>query len=773
MKALRYRLACWGRTRRGAVASLTAVVAVVAAVVLTLAAGARRTESAPDRYTAAFGGDPSARATQDSGPPRDREIAALPGVASVDALTFVFGGVVGPRTAEPLDALVFSGSYLAAGARVVQGRAPAPNSPTDVVVTESMPRAAGLRLGDRLDLLAISQEDAASHGFDPQYARLAGSGVIVGTFDSASELDDPTPIVVFPRSLIDDDRGGRVGVSGTEMRVTLEPGVDVAAFRAAVAAGLANPQQVSVLPARLVSAETRTAVRGHAIGLWLLAAIGGLAAIAAVGQVLARTVRLTSDEAAALRALGYSHGQLVGDATARAAIPAVVGATAAVGIAAAASGIFPFGFVRRLEPDAGVRIELTILTLGWIALVAGMVAWVACASLTRERPTVTRRIGGVDLLAARCPTAACATGVRFGLGSRARGAGLVGAAVLVAAVIASLTFAVSERRLVRDPDRYGATADFLVDNGAEVISPPLLEVLLSDPAVAAVTLYGSTSALAPDSSTIPVFGGDNARGAVDPYVLDGRLPIAADEIALGRRSSRGIGVSIGERLDLVVGDRRAEYVVTGLVIPPSIRGNDVVGNGAVVTRAGLARIAPEAVPHAAAVDLVPGIPPEAAVRILESSGITVDEDPLQRLPAIANIARITFVPFVLAGLLAALAALVVVNGLFTGVRRRDAQVGVLRALGADARWIVRATAWQALASTVVPIMIGWPLGLVIGRFVYVAFATRLATATDVAVPLAPAGIVSAALVGFGAAVALGAGRRARKAAPASLLRAPG
>ena len=62
-----------------------------------------------------------------------------------------------------------------------------------------------------------------------------------------------------------------------------------------------------------------------------------------------------------------------------------------------------------------------------------------------------------------------ATGVRFAFASSDPATLLSrigGMALLVAAVVGTLTFAVSVRRLTVEPTRYGANFDFLADNGS-------------------------------------------------------------------------------------------------------------------------------------------------------------------------------------------------------------------------------------------------------------------------------------------------------------------
>ena len=77
---------------------LAIVIAVVCAIVLAIAAGARRTMTAPDRYTAALGGERDALVTQlDSGVPQTAAIRKLAAVESADGYTFLFGGLARPE----------------------------------------------------------------------------------------------------------------------------------------------------------------------------------------------------------------------------------------------------------------------------------------------------------------------------------------------------------------------------------------------------------------------------------------------------------------------------------------------------------------------------------------------------------------------------------------------------------------------------------------------------------------------------------------------------
>jgi hypothetical protein len=94
MLGVLYRVRRIVRRRWIATAAVAVLVALVSGAVLTLVAGARRTASAPDRFTASVGGDSFVALQQESGPPRTAEVARLPGVRSVYAMTFAFADFV-------------------------------------------------------------------------------------------------------------------------------------------------------------------------------------------------------------------------------------------------------------------------------------------------------------------------------------------------------------------------------------------------------------------------------------------------------------------------------------------------------------------------------------------------------------------------------------------------------------------------------------------------------------------------------------------------------
>ena len=342
---------------------------------------------------------------------------------------------------------------------------------------------------------------------------------------------------------------------------------------------------------------------------------------------------------------------------------------------------------------------------------------------------------------------------------------------MAAGLVGTLVFAVSLRRLVTEPARYGVNYDAMIDDGSEQVPADERAVLETDPDIADVNYYTSSMTRVEGAgATLPLAGVERVRGLLDPPLLSGRLPAGPEEIAIGRVSADRLDASIGDVLTVAGPGAAADYEITGLIVPPLIRGNDLVGEGGLVTSAGYRRVDPEAGPQSAAFRLRPDAPPAAVERLSAVFGPPPDPA-ADRPPAIRNEARITYVPYVLAVLLAVLAVLLVVSGAYTAVRHRDHEVAVLRTLGAERGWLVRAVNWLAVTSTLVPAVIGIPLGLIAGRLAFRAYADGLGAVNSAAAPFVIVALGLAVLVLLAAVAATVAGRSARRLVPARLLHA--
>jgi ABC-type lipoprotein release transport system permease subunit len=764
---LRVRGALRRRWRSAAIVAV--IVAIASGAVLTLLAGARRTAGAPAAFTKYVGGDADADVQQQFGPPLTDQIAAVPGVASVNGVTFMFAASDSDAAQRASSTLVFAGRPLQS--RVVAGRQADPAHPHEFVADRSYVAQTHAHLGDRYHFVSWSRTQA-EHGQGYQGKPLGPGfeGTLVGIVDTADQLDSNYSINVFPASLLHAD----IGTVATIMTVDLKPGVT----RAQLRAGLDRMPGGSALivdTGQVVSAATRNAVNAQAVGIWVLALVASATALIALGQLLSRHARLPDVDRDALFTLGFTRLQLIAETTAFAAVPALVGIAAGVGIAIGASGIFPLSFVRKLEPHPGIHVDGDALAVGALLLFVALVAWVGGAVLVvgfrSRRPRSTN-----DIISRQAPTPAAAIGARFALSSRGRSSfgTMAVLAIVIIGVVGATAFAVSLDRLVGNRDRFGGNYDFQIGDNSDLQAKDLRK-LEGDRDIAAMMIVTGDHARS-GGTTVDIVGVEQAQGALAPHLLSGRQPAGPDEIALGRSTARQLHLRAGDTLDLVHDDgdghiARGSYRVVGLVVVPTIAGNDGVGKGALMTAPGFARLTQAPESTMAAIELRSGAPAAAQARIAHRLGQddnTGTEDPPG---SIVNVARVRPIPPTLGGLLAGLLLLAMFHAIVVSVRERRQDLAVLSALGADRRFIGRAVHWQTTILVALPLAVGIPLGLVAGSKIFRAFTDRIGAVPDPALPFALVAIMTVALLLVANVVAFVPTRQARRFSTATLLRA--
>jgi hypothetical protein len=159
----------------------------------------------------------------------------------------------------------------------------------------------------------------------------------------------------------------------------------------------------------------------------------------------------------------------------------------------------------------------------------------------------------------------------------------------------------------------------------------------------------------------------------------------------------------------------------------------------------------------------PGVPASELDRV---SGAAPPFQP----PNLRNLRQIGAIPYVLGAFLGLLGLASLVHALLVAVRGRRRELAVLRSLGFVRGQVRRTIAWQSSSTIVVGVVIGGPLGLIVGTWVWRRIAASLGTPADVSVPLgALALVVAGALLAAGLA-ALVPARRAERIRPAEVLR---
>lgn len=296
---------------------------------------------------------------------------------------------------------------------------------------------------------------------------------------------------------------------------------------------------------------------------------------------------------------------------------------------------------------------------------------------------------------------------------------------------------------------------------------------------------------------MPYVAGNAGFEAMRLAVVEGELPSANDEIALGSKTAERLGLAVGDTTTVEAYDGERRATVRGLVVLPSIgpfqADRTSPGTGALLSASFFDALVLEVAQEAGtepgqvsadslsgfvAVDLRPGVDSREFLASIadelptwESSGARpfTYAEPV-RPATIANVAAMRDVPVALAGLLALAMAVGLVLAIAVATRSRRRELAVLRALGCVGRQLRATVRWQALTVVVAGLAVGLPVGLATGRIAYRAFATGLGVLPDPVVPLPWVLLLVVATLALGPLAAAGPGRRAARVAAGEALR---
>jgi hypothetical protein len=806
------------RRRQTATVVLALLVGLSGAIVMTAWAGARRTDSAYPRYLTATHAADFLISNEESGSPATEafyhQVERLPQVARS-------GIGVGPslvsetsgRPDADLETFIQTfaskdgkAGYTVDGLRITAGRMPRADKPYEAVVNTTLAQRRHVGVGSRLTMywtpptVAQLGSDAPPSRLRPVSFTITGVGVSPDEVVPVAPNDGAPSLFVTPAYDRIADVVPDINYDGVFVR--LRPGTDHATFvsevdRLARASGGHRGLDIFVADLSVHAARVERAIHPEALALELFAGLVALGALLAIGQVIAREVAVGSAEDTTLRALGFDRRQLVTVAVARVAGAVVLGTALAVVLAVAASPLTPIGAARRAEPSPGLSVDPFVLGLGSLGLIAGLLAaagwsasrhasspaWRHADARALRRPSRT-----VESLARLGLRPAALTGLRMtfepgggatALPLRSTMAGLV---VAVSAVVAVMTFSVNLGGLVSNPPLFGDTWSFALDSGFNASAAKDVVPVLERPGVAAVAggNYGDDVTL--DGRTVPMIGVDPLVGSVFPTLVSGRRPMNAHEIVLGAKTMRELHKGIGDRVTLRSRGRARALTVVGQVVLPSLgRGSFTptdLGEGAATVASVVAQVpagpgsynfflfryAPSADASALSAQLSAfahktGCPGDAC--LLDTHRVLP--------PDVQSYDRVRATPAVLAATLALLGLAVLGHALVTSIRRRRREVAVLKTMGFVNRDVAVAVAWHASAFAVVSVVVGVPLGLALGHWLWSSFANQLGIPGTTTFPVWAAAVVPVVIVAANLLAALPA-RAAARISPARVLR---
>jgi MacB-like periplasmic core domain/FtsX-like permease family len=814
------------RTRWRALASLALLLGLIGGVVLTAAAGARRTDTAYPRML-----QWASAAQLDVIPETDEPPAAyfaalarLPQVASLSVQS-LYQMALPVRHGTPETAVnTYSSPDGAFGVstdrvKVLQGRMFGPRTAGAAVIDQQLASMQHLRPGGTLHLLAVPDNPKTGNPEPRLAVSMAFRVTAIVVFDTqvvpvGSESSGPMALLSPPFARAPSSVSYTFG---TEAGVRLRPGASTTAFLTAAAA-LAKryPATRGYITEDSLSdgvTATQRAIRPDAIALAAFAALAGLIALAVIGQLLARQLALAATEFPVLRALGMTRARLISLSLARVAAVTVSGATIAVAVAIVASQLMPIGPARLAEPDPGIDVDVAILGAGLacmallplllVAPAAWRVAGRSSASLGVAEPSQKARASGLGSVLGLAGSVTGAIGVRMAFEpGRGRTAvpvrsALIGTTVAVAAVVAALVFGTSLIALVSTPARYGQNWDQEVNLGFGGVPAWFgAKVLSAEPAITGYA-EGNYGQVTIGGKIVAAIGINPVRGRGYFTLLAGRYPATPGEIVLGAQTLRAIDRRLGQAVevtfdptsaDLPVAHRTMRIVGIG-VFPGFSRGSfgaTDLGNGAAVTATVLSepdsqtdcsartvcynffllRYRPGTNLKATAARLTAAVTAAGCPPGPDSCVVTADQRPSD----IQDYTGVRDVPLVLGGVLALLAVGTLAHVLLTGVRRRRRDLAVLKTLGMGRSQIVRVVAWQASALAAAALLVGIPAGLLVGRWAFALFAGSLGVATNASISLLVVLTVIPAVLLLANLIAAGPGSAAARILPAPVLR---
>ncbi|HTZ29583.1 MAG TPA: FtsX-like permease family protein [Streptosporangiaceae bacterium] len=782
------------RRRWRALVSLALLLGLAGGVVLTAAAGARRTDTAYPRLLSWANAAQVEVTPGESDPAYFTALARLPQAAAVETVNQYTVALPVPHGTPDSQVQALSSPDGAYGAsvdrvKIMAGRMFSPTAADEAVIDPQLARMEHLRPGDTLRLLGIPgntpQGPSLKSAFPLQFRVTA-----VAVFDNQVvpvTATNSLPLVLFSPGFTRTSAANKTFYLA-EGGVRLRPGVDPAAFiTTAKAVEKRYPQAEGDFTVFVnLSSEitsTERGIRPEAVALAVFAALAGLIALAVLGQLLARQLALDSAEFPVLRAVGMTRRSLLALSATRLALVTVAGGVLAVAIAVAASPLMPIGSAGLAEPDPGIQADAAVLVIGFAVIAAlplallARPAWRAVShamgplGVAEPAPGRTRP----SVLAATLASAGPVTsgiGVRMALEpGRGRTAvpvrsALAGTVVAIAALVAAAIFGASLTGLVGTPGRYGQNWDAELNTGFAAVPASFAARVIS--AVPGVARYaeGSTGQLSVDGQIVPAIGIDQPSGSAGQgddggylTMLGGRAPADQDEIALGAQTLRALHARLGQTVRVAVtlatgiaGPRTERTMrVVGVTVFPDFGLQDLsdtdLGTGAVVSPALLSSIQPNTgcVQGVTCYDFFllryrPGTDTSAAAdRLL--AAVAADGCPFgacmvtssQQPGDIRDYAAISGTPLALGAVLAVLAVGTLAHVLLTGVRRRRRDVAVLKTLGFTRSQVHGVVAWEATALAVAALLIGIPVGVIAGRWAWALFANAAGVASQATV----------------------------------------
>ena len=778
------------------------LVAVAGGFVLTTASAGHRTADAFPGFAARHGYDVIVYSGK-----KLPQLAGLPHVSSATPVPVTVSDTVGCASCrKPIDTDNFLVNEVPPGQlprliMLLSGRMPRQSDPGEVLASFTLARDNGVRIGSVLRPQLITQAELEGGKAKPSPA-LRPALRVVGIVAAESEFPSgSTPHYdLYATTAYAAAFNQRAALLRTYYVRLAHGDADLAGFDSR----FRSPDVYGTYDVDEAADAVTASIRPQVIGWYVLTGLAGLAALAVIGQAMARQTAAERADHPALSALGVRPREFVLVALLRALLTGAAGAAGAVLIAVLASPLTPVGEARLAVPSPGrMSLDLAVVLPGALAVLAAVIAvsvWPAIRQARLLRNHAPWQAAPVTIAAGRAAAQArlpapALIGIRHaferGRDGQPVGTALLGTVMAVAALCATGVFGASLTHLVSSPALYGAPfqAYFASDGepGSQgTVNGPLLKGLRDDSAIRQITL-GAFVEVNINGKHVRSVAMTPVRGAALLSTLDGRLPGGDRDIMLGVATMRATGARVGGTVRVTVADpsgvaHAASFRVIGRASMNA--GTGGLGNGAVMTTSAFVGMQCPAGPKQSVCQLsvrnglatvvlvraAPGAAGSAALARHTGKYPQLTYRPTKPT-VLVNFGESVNFPLLFAAALSVFGAATLLHLLLVSTARRRVEAGLLKALGFVRRQVAAAVCWQATVVALAGIAVGVPVGIATGKVLWRLFATNFGVVPVAVVEPVLIAALAVGVLAVANALAAVPALLAARSQPARLLRA--
>jgi hypothetical protein len=831
LRVVLYRLRATLHDRWGGYVTIVLLVGLLGGLAMAAVAGARSTQSSfpslmaransSDLLGLSGVGNPAKGHTNGYNAALQRTIAHLPFVKHENSLVDMNllpiaanGKPILASEGISMDGSVHGEFFTQDRLIVNRGRLPNPGRANEFIMDSVTARAFGLRLGEvvtfdaftntQLGKLASLPPDQILKKIKPVLSikvKLVGDGIVQPSTLMQDSVDlGNSALILFTPALT--DQLLRCCVNTTISALQLQGGaqhesVVESEFSKVLPKGL--PSEFTQVSGVIAKAEQT--IKPESIALGVFGVIALLAMLVITAQIIGRRLRLNAADLTVLRALGAEPAMTYFDGLVGILAAVLTGSMLALVVALGLSPLAPLGPARPYVAHAlnadwtvlGLGLALIVLSLGAVA------ALVANRFVSRRRSPWREQIRyrgssvAKTAASANLPVSAV-TGIRFalepGVGRNTvpvRSA-IIGTIFALLIVTSTITFGASLRTLVAKPALYGWNFTYEMNGGGGLGDIPAARaaaLLNKSPFVQdwSGVYFGNLDI---DGQRVPVMGA-SPKATVSPPLLSGHGFDAANQVVLGAVTLDQLHKKVGDTVSVVVGAVTTRLKIVGTATLPTIGVGGLnhleMGTGAVLSY----KLIPPgernlfdvpAGPNAILIRLKPHANRRVALASLNkmltklggrsNGGQMVG---VQRPAQIINYGSLGATPTVLGGALAAGAVVALGLTLIASVRRRRRDLALLKILGFTHGQLAAAIAWQSSVAVGIGTIVGVPLGIMTGHYLWDLFAHEINAVPQTTVPVLSVVLIVVGGLVLANIVAAIPGRIASRTPTALLLRA--